>query len=100
MVTEALPRLLRSTPAGATFALMKHVTIRLADAEGVVLEERTVEGEYSSIDDYVAALVDAQGDARARARIEGLLLEGLEGEATEWTAEDAERLERLATNGQ
>ena len=79
---------------------MKHVTIRLADAEGVVLEERTIEGEFASIDEYVRALVDAQGDTVARERFEALLLEGLEGESTEWTDADAARLERLASTGE
>lgn len=64
---------------------MKHVTIRLADAQGVVIEERTVEGEFTTIDDYVAALVEAEGEERARERFEALLLEGLEGEDIEWT---------------
>ena len=64
---------------------MKHVTIRLADAQGVVIEERTAEGEFTTIDDYVAALVEAEGEERARERFEALLLEGLEGEDIEWT---------------
>lgn len=76
---------------------MKHVTIRLADAQGVVLEERTVEGEFATIDDYVAAMVQADGDERARERFEALLLEGLEGEAKEMTDADWEELRGIAT---
>ena len=79
---------------------MKHVTIRLADAAGVVLEERTIEGEFASIDDYVRALVDAQEDEAARERFEALLLEGLEGEATEWTDADWDKLRRSIVDAQ
>lgn len=76
---------------------MKHVIIRLADADGAVIEERTIEGEFASIDDYVASLVDAEGDERVRERWEGLLLEGLEGEPTEMTDADWKKLRRIAT---
>ena len=35
----------------------------------------------------------------AQAKLDALLLEGLEGEATPWTAEDAERLRQRALTG-
>lgn len=69
----------------ATIRCMKQLTIQLADAEGVVLEERTIDGDFASIDDYVATLCDAEGEERARQRLDALLLEGLEGEPVEAT---------------
>ena len=94
MVTEALLCPLAWHFVRCEIADMKHVIIRLADSQGAVLEERTVEGEYSTIDEYVAAMVAADGDERARERFEALLMEGLEGDATEWTDADWAELRR------
>lgn len=79
---------------------MKHVTITLSDAQHAALEARVVDGVYASVTDYVAALVDAEARARAQDRLDELLLEGLRGEATAWTRDDAERLKRLALTGE
>lgn len=79
---------------------MKHVTIPLSDAHHAALEARVSDGDYASVADYVTALVDAETRARAQDRLDELLLEGLRGEATPWTREDAERLKRLALTGE
>ncbi len=76
---------------------MKHVTIRLADAEGVVLEERTVEGEFGSIEHYLATYHPVVTGAYSPDQLEAMLLEGLEGEATEMTDADWKELHRIAT---
>lgn len=76
---------------------MKHVTIRLADAEGVVLEERTVEGEFASIEDYLATHHPVVTGAYSPDQLESMLLAGLEGEATAMTDADWDELHRIAT---
>ena len=79
---------------------MKHVTIPLSDAQHAALEARVADGDYASVADYVTALVDAEARARAQERLDALLLEGLRGEATPWTRDDAKRLNRLALTGE
>ena len=66
---------------------MKHVTIPLSDAQHAALEASVTGGDYASVENYVAALIDADARVRAQERLEELLLEGLRGEATPWTKE-------------
>lgn len=80
--------------------IMEHMTIQLSDAQGMVIDELTITGEFASISDYVKALVDAESDERARERFEALLLEGLEGEATEMTDADWDELRRSIAGDQ
>ena len=70
------------------FALKAHV-------DGLVAE-----GQYASVGEYVRELILTDAKAKAQARLEDLLLEGLEGEATEWTDSDSNRLLQLARAGQ
>jgi antitoxin ParD1/3/4 len=51
---------------------------------------------HASPEDYAAELVRPGLKARAQAKLEALLLEGLEGEATEWTEADWDALRRRA----
>jgi antitoxin ParD1/3/4 len=60
------------------------------------IEGQVAEGRFSSASEYVRDLVRADEKAKAQSRLEGLLLEGLEGEATEWTEADWNRLRRRA----
>lgn len=75
---------------------MKHVRIQLSDADGALIEERTVSGDFASIDDYVAALLDAQDDERRRERLEELLLEGVRSPSIPWTPEVRAEIRRAA----
>ena len=60
---------------------------RNAAAAGLLTRER------------LEATLNAQLREAAQAKLDALLLEGLEGEATPWTAEDAERLRQRALTG-
>jgi antitoxin ParD1/3/4 len=73
---------------------MEHVSIPLSDAHQAFLEEQA--GEHGSIAAYVAALIDADARAKAQARLEALLIEGLESEPLEWTPQLLEQIERDA----
>ena len=56
------------------------------------VEQQVFAGGYASAEEYIGALVEAE---RARARLEELIVEGLEsGPATEMTTEDWEDIRR------
>ena len=72
------------------------MTISLPEPLKQFIEQQVSAGGYASAEEYIGALVEAE---RARARLEELIVEGLEsGPATEMTAEDWEdiRQEGLA----
>lgn len=64
------------------------------------IEAQVSDGRYSSASEYVRELIRADEKAKAQGKLEELLLEGLGGEATDWTEADSEALARLATTGQ
>jgi hypothetical protein len=80
---------------GAILPGMEHVTIPLTATRQAMLEGIAAETGVS-VEEYVTALIDADTRAKAAERLEALLLEGLEGEATPWTDVDTARLMRLA----
>lgn len=63
------------------------------------IEGQVAEGRYSSASEYVRDLIRADEKAKAQANLEALLLEGLDGEETEWTEADWRALERRAAGG-
>lgn len=63
------------------------------------IEGQVAEGRYSSASEYVRDLIRADEKAKAQANLEALLLEGLDGEETEWTEADWQALERRAAGG-
>jgi antitoxin ParD1/3/4 len=78
---------------------MDILTITLPDAQQAFVDDLVSDGQYASPSDYFAELVKADQKAKALAKLEALLLEGLEGEATEWTDADWEALrQRIAEN--
>ena len=78
---------------------MEDLRISLSDRQQAFVDEQVEAGDYSDPAAYVAALIEAEAKAQAQAKLEALLLEGLRGEATEWTEADAEALVRLAETG-
>lgn len=75
---------------------MDDLRINLSDREQSVLGEYATEAGHASVEDYAAAVIRADLKAKAQAKLEALLLEGLAGEATEWTEADWEALRRRA----
>lgn len=75
---------------------MKHVTIPLSEAQHAALERRVADGDYSSVEDYVTALIDTEARARAKERLEALLLEGLASPSISWTQDSMEELRQRA----
>jgi antitoxin ParD1/3/4 len=68
------------------------MTISLPEPLKQFVEQQVSAGGYASAEEYIGALVEAE---RARARLEELIVEGLEsGPATEMTAQDWEDIRR------
>jgi antitoxin ParD1/3/4 len=63
------------------------------------IEGQVADGRYSSVSEYVRELIRADEKAKAQAKLEGLLLEGLDSEETAWTESDWQALERRAARG-
>ena len=75
---------------------MKHVSIPLSDAQHAALESGVAGGDYASVEEYVTALIDVEAQARAKARLEALLLEGLASPSIPWTRNSMEELRQRA----
>jgi antitoxin ParD1/3/4 len=75
---------------------MDDLRINLSDREQAFLGEEAAAAGHASAEDYAAELIRAELKAKAQAKLEALLLEGLEGEATEWSDADWEGLRRRA----
>ena len=67
---------------------MTTVTISLPDSLKDFLEAEVARGGYPTPSDYLRALIQEEHERQALVRIEELLKEGLESEASEMTSED------------
>jgi antitoxin ParD1/3/4 len=65
----------------AISAPMDSMNISLTSALKTFVDGHVAEGHYATASEYVRELI--RNDAKAKAKLETLLLEGLEGEATE-----------------
>lgn len=63
------------------------------------VDGQVAEGRYSSVSEYVRDLIRKDEKAKAWLKLEGLLLEGLEGEPTPWTPELMDDIRRRAKAG-
>jgi len=67
---------------------METVTIALPEALKQFLDQQVSAGVYSSVSEYIRALVQEDQKKKAQETIESLILEGLNSEASEMTAVD------------
>jgi antitoxin ParD1/3/4 len=67
---------------------METVNIALPEALKQFLDQQVSAGVYSSVSDYIRALVQEDQKRKAQETIETLILEGLNSEASEMTAVD------------
>lgn len=80
---------------------MDDLHISLSGSQQAFVEEQATSGGFPSVDEYVAKLILAEQKAQAQAKLEALLLDGLDsGPATPWTDEDSRHLLDLAKNGE
>lgn len=75
---------------------MDDFRISLSANEAAFLHDQAADQGHANAEDYAAAMIRAEIKAKAQEKLEALLLEGLEGEATEWTEADWEALRRRA----
>jgi len=75
------------------------MNISLPSALKAFVDGHVAEGCYATASEYVRELIRNDAKAKAQVKLDTLLLEGLEGEASEWTDTDSERLVQLAANG-
>jgi Arc/MetJ-type ribon-helix-helix transcriptional regulator len=74
---------------------MAQLTIHFPDpAIKAFLDQVLSDGKYASADDYINSLISQDRDRRKQARLEQLLLEGLEGEPRAMTAQDWDDMRR------
>jgi antitoxin ParD1/3/4 len=66
---------------------MEAMNIALPKPMKDFVQEQVVQGGYSSASEYVRELIRADQQVKAEAKLEALLLEGLDGEGTAVTAE-------------
>jgi antitoxin ParD1/3/4 len=66
---------------------METMNIALPKPMKAFIQEQVTQGEYSSASEYVRELIRADQKRKAEAKLEALLLEGLEGEGTRVTDE-------------
>ena len=57
--------------------LMKTMNVSIPEPMKEYVERRVTSGEYSSVSEYIRALVRDDRDRKAREKLEGLLLEGV-----------------------
>ena len=60
------------------------------------IDEQVAEGRYSNASEYVRELVRADEKAKARERLETLLLEGLASEESDWVPGDIDTIRSAA----
>ena len=80
---------------------MAIVNISLPDQMKEYVEARISEGNYNTTSEYFRDLIREDQKRQAEARLEALLLRGLESPVSEWTKDDTDHIknairERLA----
>ena len=75
---------------------MDGIHLSLSDRQAAFVDEQVASGGFASASEFVGALIDAEAKAKARERLEELLMEGLQGPMTKWTEADGEALLQLA----
>lgn len=75
---------------------MEHIAIELSPGQRELIDEKLATGEFSGLDDYVAALLRRHTKELAQEKLEALLIGGLEsGEGRPWQEYMEELRERI-----
>jgi antitoxin ParD1/3/4 len=67
---------------------MKTVTISLPESLKEFIDDEVVAGDFGTVSEYLRSLLRQDRKQKAQARLEDMLLEGLESAASEMTPED------------
>ena len=69
--------------------------ISLPESLTAFVERQVASGKYTSVEQYLGALIEADQKQKAREHLEAMIREGLDsGPATEMTAQDWEHIRR------
>jgi antitoxin ParD1/3/4 len=75
---------------------MQTMNISLPDPLKAFVDHQIAERRYSSVSEYIRELIRGDEKRRAEERLEMLLLEGLDSEASELTKQDFEDIRKEA----
>jgi antitoxin ParD1/3/4 len=75
---------------------MATIKITIPEKMQKYVEERLTEAAYNNASEYFRDLIREDQKRRAEARLEDMLLSGMESAAIEWTKEDIERMKNAA----
>ncbi|HMT44044.1 MAG TPA: type II toxin-antitoxin system ParD family antitoxin [Chakrabartia sp.] len=75
---------------------MSSMNISLPDALKAYVDSQVAEGRYASASEYIRDLIRADEKAKAWARLDALLIEGLDSEETEWTEDTMDEIRHMA----
>jgi antitoxin ParD1/3/4 len=78
---------------------MEDMNISLPSSQQAYVEDQVASGNYPSVSEFVAELIHADQRAKAQAKLEDLLLEGLASEEIPWSPEVMEDIRREAREG-
>jgi antitoxin ParD1/3/4 len=76
---------------------MDSMNISLPSSLKAIVDEQVAGGHYATASEYVRELIRNDAKARAQAKLDALLLEGLEGEDIEWTPETMDEIRAEAS---
>jgi antitoxin ParD1/3/4 len=76
--------------------VMQTMNISLPDPLKAFVDHQIAERRYSSVSEYIRELIRGDEKRRAEERLEMLLLEGLDSEASELTKQDFEDIRKEA----
>lgn len=75
---------------------MQTMNISLPDPLKEFVDDQIAEGRYSSVSEYIRALIRDDEKRKAEQRLEALLLEGLDSEESELTRTDFDDIRQAA----
>jgi antitoxin ParD1/3/4 len=75
---------------------MQTMNISLPDPLKEFVDDQIAGGRYSSVSEYIRELIREDEKRKAQERLEALLLEGLESEASELTRQDFDEIRKEA----
>ncbi len=75
---------------------MQTMNVSLPERLKEFVDTQIAAGRYSSVSEYIRALIREDEKRKAEERLEALLIEGLEGEETKFTHQDFEDIRKEA----
>jgi antitoxin ParD1/3/4 len=75
---------------------MATVTVSLSESQQAFVDSQVAAGGFASASEYIGKLIQQAEIKKERERIDALLLEGLQSEASEMTRQDWEEIRREA----